>query len=289
MPESLDDQEAFGRLARDLLAALNLADQLDQGDQDQESSADGETDPNASEDEDDSAEGQEQAELAQETRADTDDAAEEALEDQEDGATDEFDLRGDDDRGPAETLGRSQAQGRTPSRDSMTQSGLRLQGFHHTSFDETVGAEELVRGRRARPAARLPRQAARGNLQGVGRSPCQQAAAPALMAQQNRSAGISTWRKAMLDRGAPRRASSSIRCSRSPSSRSATRNSAILSSALASRQFGIDAWDVRLPLQPPAPISWRVRLERCGVKVEILGFTTRAWKGGQSRESSGLK
>lgn len=25
-------------------------------------------------------------------------------------------------------------------------------------------------------------------------------------------------------------------------------------------------------------------LERCGVKVEILGFTTRAWKGGQARE-----
>jgi len=26
-------------------------------------------------------------------------------------------------------------------------------------------------------------------------------------------------------------------------------------------------------------------LERCGVKLEILGFTTRAWKGGQSREA----
>ena len=26
-------------------------------------------------------------------------------------------------------------------------------------------------------------------------------------------------------------------------------------------------------------------LERCGVKSEILGFTTRAWKGGQSRET----
>ena len=26
-------------------------------------------------------------------------------------------------------------------------------------------------------------------------------------------------------------------------------------------------------------------LERCSVKVEILGFTTRAWKGGQSRET----
>jgi cobaltochelatase CobT len=26
-------------------------------------------------------------------------------------------------------------------------------------------------------------------------------------------------------------------------------------------------------------------LERCGVKTEILGFTTRAWKGGQAREA----
>jgi cobaltochelatase CobT len=26
-------------------------------------------------------------------------------------------------------------------------------------------------------------------------------------------------------------------------------------------------------------------LERCAVKVEILGFTTRAWKGGQAREA----
>jgi len=26
-------------------------------------------------------------------------------------------------------------------------------------------------------------------------------------------------------------------------------------------------------------------LERCGVKVEILGFTTRAWKGGRAREA----
>ena len=26
-------------------------------------------------------------------------------------------------------------------------------------------------------------------------------------------------------------------------------------------------------------------LERCAVKVEILGFTTRSWKGGQSRSS----
>ena len=26
-------------------------------------------------------------------------------------------------------------------------------------------------------------------------------------------------------------------------------------------------------------------LERCSVRVEILGFTTRAWRGGESREA----
>ena len=30
-------------------------------------------------------------------------------------------------------------------------------------------------------------------------------------------------------------------------------------------------------------------LERCSVKVEILGFTTKNWKGGKSREKNGIK
>ena len=29
---------------------------------------------------------------------------------------------------------------------------------------------------------------------------------------------------------------------------------------------------------------YQEQLERCSVKVEILGFTTKNWKGGQSRE-----
>jgi hypothetical protein len=55
----------------------------------------------------------------------------------------------------------------------------------------------------------------------------------------------------------------------------------------AARQFRLDA-------RPPdhggrhcAPTYLARTLERCGVKVEILGFTTRAWKGGQSRENAG--
>jgi len=31
--------------------------------------------------------------------------------------------------------------------------------------------------------------------------------------------------------------------------------------------------------------SWRRTLERCGVRSRLLGFTTRAWKGGQAREA----
>jgi cobalamin biosynthesis protein CobT len=51
----------------------------------------------------------------------------------------------------------------------------------------------------------------------------------------------------------------------------------------AARQFRLDA---RRPITVAATCADVLArtLERCGVKVEILGFTTRAWKGGQSRE-----
>ena len=53
------------------------------------------------------------------------------------------------------------------------------------------------------------------------------------------------------------------------------------------RKTVITSEEIRESLQEPlsAIIETVTRtLERCHVKVEILGFTTRAWKGGQSRE-----
>ncbi len=52
----------------------------------------------------------------------------------------------------------------------------------------------------------------------------------------------------------------------------------------ADRQFRLDA---RAPITVAATCADILArtLERCGVKVDILGFTTRAWKGGQSREA----
>jgi cobaltochelatase CobT len=52
----------------------------------------------------------------------------------------------------------------------------------------------------------------------------------------------------------------------------------------AARQFRLDARAARLPVAATCADILARTLERCGVKVEILGFTTRAWKGGQSRE-----
>ena len=53
---------------------------------------------------------------------------------------------------------------------------------------------------------------------------------------------------------------------------------------LTARQFRLNAW----PLHPGCgrfvQMSCHRRWERCGVRTEVLGFTTCAWKGGRSRE-----
>ena len=67
MPDMLFDQDAFGRLARELLAALNLADQLDQG-ADEKSDDETEAEADAADAEDDDSEGERRAELSAESR-----------------------------------------------------------------------------------------------------------------------------------------------------------------------------------------------------------------------------
>ena len=51
------------------------------------------------------------------------------------------------------------------------------------------------------------------------------------------------------------------------------------------RQFRVDARPADLPSRRSAPDILARTLERVGVKVEVLGFTTRAWKGGHAREN----
>ncbi|HUU24160.1 MAG TPA: cobaltochelatase subunit CobT [Methyloceanibacter sp.] len=274
MPETLLDQDAFGRLARDVLAALNLADQLDQGDEDEQSNTEGEPDPNASDDQDDSAEGQDRAELAQETRGEPDDTSEETMEDQEDGATDQLDR----DSEAADLPRRSDPWRPNASvLDDPEAFGYKV---FTQAFDEIVTADELcdtdeldrlrafldkqlsaLHGAVARLANRLQRR---------------------LLAQQNRGWDFD------LDEGVL----------------DAARLARVIIDPMHALTFkqerDTDFRDTVVTLLLDNSGSMRGRpimvaaccadilartLERCGVKVEILGFTTRAWKGGHSREA----
>jgi len=94
MPELVFDQQAFGRLARDLLAALNLADQLDTAGDRGEEGKDGEPDPNTAESEESDAEGNQRAELTADQKAQQDALSEETLDDDA-SSTDRLDREAD--------------------------------------------------------------------------------------------------------------------------------------------------------------------------------------------------
>ena len=137
MPDTIFDQDAFGRLTRDLLAALNLADQLDQTGDEGREGQDGEAEPSAADAESEDAEGRERAELASDAEADQDSTADETEDQRDDGATDRLDRESDMPDGL-----------RRPEPWRPNQSVLdNPEAFGYKVFtrayDETVGAEEL--------------------------------------------------------------------------------------------------------------------------------------------------
>ncbi|MHA1133188.1 MAG: cobaltochelatase subunit CobT [Alphaproteobacteria bacterium] len=274
MPDTVEDQEAFGRLARDVLAALNLADQLDQGEQDEESTTDGESDPNASDEEDESAEGQDQSELAQDANAEPDDTSEETLEDQENGPTDDLDREAD----AADLPRRSDPwQPNVSVLDDPEAFGYKV---FTRAFDEIIGAEELcdideldrlrafldkqlvaLHGAVARLANRLQRR---------------------LLAQQNRGWDFDLEEGVLDAARLPRVIIDPMHPLTFKQERDTDFRDTVVtllldnSGSMRGRPIMVAACC--------ADILART-LERCGVKVEILGFTTRAWKGGHAREA----
>jgi len=274
MPETLLDQEAFGRLARDVLAALNLADQLDQSEEDDEQIKDGDSDPNAAEDQDDSADGQDRAELATESRAEPDDTAEETLEDQEDGSTDQLDR----DTEAADLPRRSDPWRPNVSvLDDPEAFGYKV---FTRAYDEIVAAEDLcdtdeldrlrafldkqlvaLHGAVARLANRLQRR---------------------LLAQQNRGWDFDL-EEGMLDAS---RLARVIVDPMHPLTFKQERDTAFRDTVVTLLLDNSGSMRGRPIMVAACCADILARtLERCGVKVEILGFTTRAWKGGHSREA----
>ena len=136
MPEMLSDQEAFGRLTRDLLAALNLGDQLDQQHNDDQQSSESESDPNAADAEDENAEGEQRADLS-DARSERDADSEQALDDREDGSTDRLDREAD-----ASELPRRSEPWR-PNLSVLEDPEAFGYKVFTRAYDEIVNAEEL--------------------------------------------------------------------------------------------------------------------------------------------------
>ncbi len=271
MPEMLLDQEAFGRLTRDLLAALNLADQLDQGAED-EAGNEGEPDPNADAD-NENAEEQGRAELAADARADQEQQSDESLDDQEDGAGDRLDR----DAEMADKPRRSDPWRPNSSvLDDPEAFGYKV---FTRAYDEIVNAEELcdadelerlrafldkqlvtLHGAVARLANRLQRR---------------------LLAQQNRAWDFDLD-EGMIDAA---RLARVIVDPMHPLTFKQERDTQFRDTAVTLLIDNSGSMRGRPIMVAACCADILARtLERCGVKVEILGFTTRAWKGGHSRE-----
>jgi cobaltochelatase CobT len=268
------DQAAFARLSRDLIAALDMADEL------------GEDPDDEGEDENEGEQGEEgQSEERQE--GEQEDAESAASEDTERSDSDmqrsmEEAAEIDSDDVPEDFDAEESPEGDQPWRPQLPFGSSINDDFYKVysnQFDEEIGAEDLCDAEElTRLRGYLDKQLA--SMQGVVARLANRLQRR-LMAQQNRSWDFDL-EEGLLD---------------------AARLTRVIIDPLHALSFKVERdtefRDTVVTLLLDNSGSMRGRpitvaatcadilartLERCGVKVEILGFTTRAWKGGQARE-----
>ncbi|AHK42256.1 aerobic cobaltochelatase, CobT subunit [Ensifer adhaerens OV14] len=275
LSSTLNDQQAFARVVRDMLTSMDVAEKY--GDDDIE------PDEQESETDEDQPRSQEQDENASDEEAgddaapaDENQAAEEQMEEGEmDGAEisdDDLQDEGDED---SETPGEVKRPNQ-PFADFNEKVDYTV---FTREFDETIASEELCdEAELDRLRAFLDKQLS--HLQGaVGR--LANRLQRRLMAQQNRSwefdleegyLDTARLQRIVIDPMQPL----SFKREKDTNFRDTVVTLLIDNSgSMRGRPITVAA--------TCADILART-LERCGVKVEILGFTTKAWKGGQSRE-----
>jgi cobaltochelatase CobT len=270
MAEAQDDQDAFNRAARRLLAALNLAEEETEAESEsEEEGGDEGTEDSTPDNRDQESEGQ----TSESETVSMAEAQPEAGESEESDGTDTEEEESAAAEGEDRPGGPQQRQERPfgPDVDAYR--------AYARNFDEEISADELCDpDELSRLRGQLDQQLQ--HLQGVV-SKLANRLQRRLLAQQTRS-----WEfdleEGLLDVG---------------------RLSRVVTNPLHSlsfkREHDMEFRDTVVSLLIDNSGSMRGRpitvaamsadilartLERCGVKVEILGFTTRAWKGGQSRE-----
>jgi len=273
----LDDQAAFASAIRSMIADLGMRDEL--GDQDPDSNDD-ENENQDSDDKGDQDIDQQQDEMsgAEDSQGDE---AQETSEDQETAEGEAMDASAEDmlddvDDENAETPG----EAHRPELPFSERSALSDYKVYCTKFDEEITAEELCdEAELERLRGFLDQQLA--SLQGVvGR--LANRLQRKLMAQQNRGWDFDL-EEGYLDAA---RLTRVITDPANPLSFKMERETIFRDTVVTLLLDNSGSMRGR-PITIAAicaDILART-LERCGVKVEILGFTTRAWKGGQSRES----
>ncbi|KAB2850957.1 MAG: cobaltochelatase subunit CobT [Hyphomicrobiaceae bacterium] len=268
----VEDQGQFGRSLRDLLKRLDLAEDLSESGEESEEQQEGE------EPDDGSSEDQERSEDSEETRSESEETTAEGEEGEETDASE----TGETDQLDLEEEGLEDSESDEPWRPNMSvldnPAAFGYKIFTR-EFDEETGAEELATGEELeRLRSFLDKELK--NLHGVVARLANRLQRR-LLAQQNRSWDFDL-EEGILD---------------------AARLPRIVIDPLHplsfKRERDTDFRDTVVTLLLDNSGSMRGRpimvaaccadilartLERCGVKVEILGFTTRAWKGGQSRE-----
>ncbi len=268
---SIDDQKSFQSLTLDMLQHLELT-RVDPADQQPDESNDEGGDEETDEDQDggDSGEDQQPTEMASETTdGDSDGESEtdsEAADESEDGEA-----------------GEDGEEGMLPVRPNRpwtdTPSSFDYKVFTD-SFDEVIAANELCDAEElARLRAYLDAQLK--GLQGVVTKLANRLQRK-LMAQQNRSWDFDQ-EEGILDAARLARIVVSPGTSLSYKVEREIEFKDTIVTLLIDNSGSMRGRPISI-----AAISADVMartLERCGVKTEILGFTTRAWKGGQSRES----
>jgi cobaltochelatase CobT len=271
----MDDQKAFSKLIRKMLTSMQMAEDFgDDEDQPDSQEADSEEDqPASNETQEEQVEEEAGSDAAP---AEESEASQEQMEDGEmDGAEMSEDEMSDDLDEDSETPGETRRPN-SPFDDFNEKVDYRI---FTQEFDEEISAEELCdEAELDRLRAFLDKQLA--HLQGaVGR--LANRLQRRLMAQQNRSWDFDL-EEGYLD---PARLVRLVIDPMQPLSFKKERDTKFRDTVVSLVIDNSGSMRGR-PITVAATCADILArtLERSGVKVEILGFTTKAWKGGQSRE-----
>jgi cobaltochelatase CobT len=276
LPDAINDQQAFARAMRHVLSAMEMAE--DYGDEEMDENQEDTT----SEEDQPRADDQDQDEVDEDAGADAAPAedSEQADEQMDDGEMDGAEISDDDMTDEGEDDSETPGETRRPNTPF---SDFNEKVDYHVfteDFDEIVSATDLCDAAELeRLRAFLDKQLA--HLQGaVGRLANRMQRR--LMAQQNRSWDFDL-EEGYLD---PARLTRMIIDPMQPLSFKMERDTQFRDTVVTLLIDNSGSMRGR-PITVAATCADILArtLERCGVKVEILGFTTKAWKGGQAREN----